>query len=274
MTRISPSLSDLLRALLHALRAILRMAGIPHVWRVQVALTALSADEVSLTVSEATREQHEGDCFREHELSAPVDSTSVAADRVQRRAHCPRVCADSITADAFYERFLKANRPCIISGLIGGWGAVRQWRREDGTPDIDELTNGALRDAAVPVDVDVDVDADADDDVAAGARRTVEMTFGEFAAWWSRQVARRAAVGPALNPAAGASTAEAEAVAETADACVAGAADRGAAASPAGAAAAAAAAALEPTRYLRDWHLVRVGVGVGVGVGVRVRVRA
>lgn len=59
-----------------------------------------------------------------------------------------------------------------------------RWRHEDGTPNIDELMHGALRAAAVPVDVEAsDVDG-----VKGGVRQTVQMTLGDYAAWWTRQV--------------------------------------------------------------------------------------
>ena len=59
-----------------------------------------------------------------------------------------------------------------------------RWRHEDGTPNIDELMHGALRAAAVPVDVEA---SDADG-VRGGVRQTVQMTLGDYAAWWTRQV--------------------------------------------------------------------------------------
>ena len=108
--------------------------------------------------------------------------TSSSSTRRPRRAHCPRICAESITESIFYDRFLRTNRPCIISGLIDGWGSVQRWRHEDGSPNIGELMHGPLRAAAVPVDVD---------DCVHGCRRTVEMTLEEHAAWWNRQVTAR-----------------------------------------------------------------------------------
>lgn len=58
-----------------------------------------------------------------------------------------------------------------------------RWRHEDGTPNIDELMHGVLRAAAVPVDVEAsDVDG-----VRGGVRQTVQMTLGDYAAWWTRQ---------------------------------------------------------------------------------------
>ena len=57
---------------------------------------------------------------------APGAGPHMANPRPRRRAHCPRVRTDSLTAEAFYERFLRTNRPCILTGAIDGWGAVRR----------------------------------------------------------------------------------------------------------------------------------------------------
>ena len=58
----------------------------------------------------------------------PTAEPHTASTRPRRRAHCPRVRADSLTAEAFYERFLKSNRPCILTGATDSWGAVQRLR--------------------------------------------------------------------------------------------------------------------------------------------------
>mgnify|MGYP006138574165 CR=1 FL=1 len=99
-----------------------------------------------------------------------------------KRASCPRIDGRALSPEQFYRRFLRANKPCILTGLTDSWGARELWRRPDGTPDVHELINGSLSRMPVPVDIG-----------DRAEKCTVQSTLGEFASWWERRMERQRA---------------------------------------------------------------------------------
>ena len=83
-------------------------------------------------------------------LGAPLDN-------------CPRVHARDCTAAEFAERFEARSQPCIIEGLLDGWGAMGKWSIE------------WLADALGDVDVKCGEDA--------GSGERVEVVLASFGAY-------------------------------------------------------------------------------------------
>ena len=91
----------------------------------------------------------------------------------------PTIDASELSAAEFAERFMRPNKPVLLTGVSNGWRCRSEWTREDQpgerVPDISRMAD-LFGDAKVLV---VDCDAPLDTDLSRQ-----EMPFREYARYW------------------------------------------------------------------------------------------
>ena len=117
---------------------------------------------------------------REAPVSAgPMAHVAAEVAALPRCETVPTIDASELSAAEFAERFMRPNKPVLLTGVSNGWRCRSEWTREDQpgerVPDISRMAD-LFGDAKVLV---VDCDAPLDTDLSRQ-----EMPFREYARYW------------------------------------------------------------------------------------------
>jgi hypothetical protein len=161
-------------------------------------------------------------------------------EQIERRA------AHGLSTAEFYEKYMLANKPVIITGAMGSWRAMQDWVTSAGTPDARVNTSFLAERFGSAV-----VTAHNCNRMVMGRLRTKDMTVAEYMAWWEQD---RPAVAPAVDPA----SADAAPVTAAAAAAADGPGPAAAGGNASGKAKKGGKAAAGPDQYyLKDWNFCK-----------------